>query len=66
MEMLKKSYAESLESLLLPSKNGNHFINSLEKRKNKKKAKKEKCLANDYLHGERDSEAVQCVLITMD
>lgn len=48
MEMLKKSYAESLESLLLPSKNGNHFINSVENRK-KKKAKKGKWLVNDYL-----------------
>lgn len=28
--------------------------------------KKGKCLANDYLMGERDSEAIQCVLITMD
>lgn len=37
MEMLKKSYAESLESLLLPSKNGNHFINSVENRKKKGK-----------------------------
>lgn len=45
--MLKKNYDESLESLLLPSKKGNHF-NIILKRE-KKNGKKGKCLVDNYL-----------------